>query len=261
MHSGAPRLQPGPRLRAGAVPYLNAKPLTSGLAASTVLDLREEAPSLLAAELAEGRLDLALLPAFAVLARPGLKAADGIAIGSDGPVRSVLLYSRRPLASLRTLAPDPASMSSNALVRILLAEIHGVRPAPAAPQEAEAVLVIGDAAMKPRPGNWEAVLDLGEAWRSLTGLPFVYALWAGPALDAATGEILRTAAHKGLEDRPGIARREAAALGLDEAETLTYLTRHIRYELGGRQHAGLRTYAGLLRSHGLLESALEPAWV
>ena len=159
MHSGAPRLQPGPRLRAGAVPYLNAKPLTSGLAASTVLDLREEAPSLLAAELAEGRL------------------------------------------------------------------------------------------------------DLGEAWRSLTGLPFVYALWAGPALDAATGEILRTAAHKGLEDRPGIARREAAALGLDEAETLTYLTRHIRYELGGRQHAGLRTYAGLLRSHGLLESALEPAWV
>ena len=256
--SGASRLQTSPHPRVGAVSYLNARPLTACLD----LGMREAPPSSLADDLAAGRLDLALLPAFSVLALGDLdlKAADGVAIGSDGPVGSVLLYSRRPAGRIRTLAPDPASRSSNALVRILLAERHGLKPSEAPAEEADAVLVIGDAAMKPLPGAWEDVMDLGAAWKGLTDLPFVYALWAGPKLDSEMAARLRLAAERGLRERPRIAREAAGALGLEESRTLDYLTHNIRYGLGEREHEGLRAFARMIRSHGLMADPREPAW-
>ncbi len=260
----APSIQPTPRTRAGAVPYLNARPLTARLAGDPRIagGLLQAEPIVLAREMAAGRLDFALLPAFAALSGQGpLKAADAVAIGSDGPVGSVLLYARRPLGSLRTLAEDPASMSSNALVRILLAESHGVRPARARPDEADGVLVIGDAALKPLPGSWETVMDLGQAWRDLTGLPFVYALWAGPGLEEASAGVLREAAGRGLEDRETIARAGAAELGIPPATALDYLMHRIRYELGERQREGLRAFARMIRAHGLSQETHEPAWI
>lgn len=252
-----------PRLRLGAVPYLNAKPLVAPLRGRPGLDLAFDLPSRLGEALRGGGLDLGLLPAFDILAHPGTRAVDGVAIGSDGPVRSVLLYCRVPPARIRSLAPDPASLSSNALARILLAEAYGLSPAGAAPAEADARILIGDAALRGLPGAWEEVLDLGGAWQRLTGLPFVYALWAARpgALPAGAAERLREAGREGTSNMEALARAEAGAAGIPPEAAAAYLREAIRYGLGERERQGLAAFASLLKAQGLLARPAMPAWI
>ena len=254
--------QRSPRLRLGAVPYLNARPLCAPLerARPGECTLSYAAPSRIPAALSGGELDVGLMPSLAVLSREGLRAADGVAIGSDGPVRSVLLLCRTPLPRLKTLALDPDSMSSNALARILLAEAHGLRPEPAPADMADARLLIGDPALAGLPGPWEEILDLGGAWKDLTGLPFVYALWAGPSLSGPAAGILRAAKQDGLSDLERIAREDGPAAGIPFETALPYLRDAIRYDLGDREREGLQAFAALARAHGLLPRPTMPAW-
>lgn len=187
-------------LRIGVVPYLNARPLVDGLDRHADLRLDRRAPARLAEALWKGDLDAALIPAFALGVRHGTRAVQGVAIGSDGPVRSVLLCCRRAPGEIRRWAPDPDSLSSNALASILLAERYGVNPTTASREEADAVLVIGDPALKGLGGSWHEVLDLGEAWRALTDKPFVYAVWAiREGVDApGLPDLLREAKRRGV---------------------------------------------------------------
>ena len=92
------------KLRVGCVQYLNAKPLIHGYDGPVVFDH----PSALARDLARGALDVALVPIFEALRDPRYLIADGVAIASDGPVFSVFLALRGPLAEVRTIALDPA---------------------------------------------------------------------------------------------------------------------------------------------------------
>lgn len=251
--------------RLGAVPYLNARPLTLDLAGDPALSetLTFAAPSALAGHMRAGRLDAALLPSAFLLSSSGdagtgpeMWAVDGVGIGSDGPVRSVLLFCRRKPAKVRSFAKDPDSLTSNALARILLEEASGASPVSAPPAKADAVLAIGDRALQGLPGPWEEILDLGEAWKRLTGLPFVYALWILGAPEADLARRLRQAAARG-QDRErleAIAGKEGPRLGLSPAEALSYLQDNIRYALGERERAGLRDF---LRRLG----GREPTWI
>lgn len=245
--------------RLGAVPYLNAKPLTLDLEGDPAFRLTYSPPSALALEMRAGRLDAALLPSAFLLtpgdAGTGIWAVDGVGIGSDGPVRSVLLFCRRKPAGVRSFAEDPDSVTSNALARILLQEASGTTPVPAPAAEADAVLVIGDRALQPLPGPWEGILDLGEAWKRLTGLPFVYALWILRTPDENLARRLRQAAARGREGKrlEALAAVEGPRIGLAPAEALGYLTDNIRYSLGARERAGLLEF---LRRLG----GREPAW-
>ena len=99
-------------VKLGVFPYLNALPLTCFLdqalgACQTYVDL----PSHTAAWVRSGRTDVALVPTIDVLETPELEAIEGIGICADGPVASVLLRCHKPLSTLRTLRPDPASRS------------------------------------------------------------------------------------------------------------------------------------------------------
>ncbi len=205
--------------RIGVVPYLNARPLADGLARRGDLRLDRRPPARLVEALRGGDLDAALVPAFALGERPGTRAVDGVAIGSDGPVRSVLLYCRRPPGEIRHWAPDPDSLSSNALARILLAERYGATPGTAPRGKADAVLVIGDPALKGLEGSWHEVLDLGEAWRALTGKPFVYAVWAiREGVDApGLPDLLREAKRRGVEALTAPEVTPPAGLAADSA--------------------------------------------
>jgi chorismate dehydratase len=202
-------------------------------------------------------MDAALIPAFALGDEPGTRAVAGVAIGSDGPVRSVLLYCRRRPGEIRHWAPDPDSLSSNALVLILLAERYGLHPGTASREEADAVLVIGDPALKGLGGSWQEVLDLGEAWRALTGKPFVYAVWAiREGVDApGLPDLLREA------KRNGVAALAASGYGLLPPAELDYLRHAIRYDLGEREREGLDLFLGKARRLGLLSEDPEPVWI
>src|SRR5262245_51673965 len=176
----------GATMRIGAVSYLNTKPLVYRLKElaprhELVFDL----PSRLADELAAGRLDVALIPSIEYFQNPNYTIVSDACIACRGPVRSVKLFSRVPLESIGTLALDEGSRTSVALVQILLREQHGVVPEllpfpiDAAPESisADALLMIGDRAMRRPRGQFAIELDLGDAWRRWSGLPFVFAMW------------------------------------------------------------------------------------
>lgn len=240
---------PSSQFRIGSVPYLNAVPLTFGIGRDCLF----LPPSRLAAELHAGRLDAALLSVTEALFHDGYDVLDGAAIASHGPVASVFLAHRDPLTKLREVHLDGASCTSVNLLRVLLAErglAPGFRPLPDYSTVADHrnVLLIGNPALDFRRGSpAHALWDLGEAWRELAGLPFVYAVWmlrrdTPPELR----EHLRAARRAGLAALPEIV---AARSEYDLEFRRRYLGGHIRYELGAAEKSGLEDFARRLRKY------------
>lgn len=243
------------RVRIGCVSYLNAKPLLHGWRGPVVLDH----PARLAADLAAGRLDVALVPAFELLAHPGYRVVDGVSISSRGPVFSVFLAYRGALADVREISLDPASLTSANLLRVLLAEFQGLRPEFVS-HEAPARLLIGNQALAFRRAHGEEIkyFDLGEEWTRATGLPFVYALWLirrGVPDAAGVADSLRQLKASGLAHIPEIvaAEREWDATFRDR-----YLREHIRYDFGPEEKRGLEFYRELLVRHGRIDPTRAP---
>ena len=239
-------------LRIGCVKYLNARPLIHGYDGDVIFDH----PSALARELAAGRLDAALVPVFEVLRDPHYAIVDGAAVASDGPVHSVVLAYRGELRDVRSVALDPASMSSVHLLKVLLAEFHGMQPEYR--PDGDAMLLIGNQAIEFRASERAKAfrfLDLGEEWQRQTGLPFVFAVWAlrpGVADAAAVAETFRALAAHGAAHVGEIVSGEGFQ---DAAFRERYLTRHIRYALGDREKEGLARYRGLLAKWGFIHRA------
>jgi chorismate dehydratase len=250
--------------RLGAVAYLNARPLVYGLELRTAMfSLRFDAPSKCASLLHENAIDLGMIPSIEYLRghEPYL-LAPGLAIASDGPVQSVALFSRTPLEAVRTIAADTSSRTSNALLRILCAERFGIDPelVPMPPDAAtmlrrcDAALLIGDPALYLEGDAETRKVDLGEEWTAMTGLPFVWAFWAGRAgtlskegLAALTGarDAGVAASDRIADDYCG---PERAALGR------AYLRENIQYCLGDRERAGLCRFYDLALDHELVET-------
>lgn len=261
--------------RIGAVTFLNARPLVHGLEErlpdSTI---SFDHPSRLADALRTGALDLALIPSIEYLrgASIGYRIVPGICIAAHGPVLSVKLFCRKPVDRIRRLALDAASRSSQALAEIWLRDSgHGwpatieELPLGASPLEstADAVLAIGDKAMRVPDDAFPFVVDLSEAWSELTGLPFVFAFWVarpGFALDGVT-EILQSCRDDGLLHAASIADAAAPRLGLSPAVCLDYLTRRLSFSLDPKELAGLRLFAARAAAHGLAPAGVELAFL
>jgi predicted solute-binding protein len=226
-------------LRYGAVPYLNARPLAEGLSPLVLAT-----PAELAARFARGELDVALLPVAAGEAM-GLPRVGELGIAAEGPVESVLLFLRREIAAVKTVALDPASRTSAVLARLLLEEAMGLSPRYAGPP-ADAELLIGDAALV-RGFKDEPRLDLAEEWTRWTGLPFVFAAWYG---DARAAPALEDAYARG---RGGIGRyAREAGLDLPPERLERYLRDRIRFRIGPREEAGRALFVQRGRARGLL---------
>jgi chorismate dehydratase len=246
-------------LRVGAVSYLNARPLYYRLEqAAPGVRLEMDLPSRLADRLAAGHLDVALIPSVEYLrgvgSGLGYEIVPGVAIAARGPVRSVKLFSRVPFGRIDRLALDAGSRTSQALARVWLDEAHGVRPGrvellpigvPIEECTADAVLLIGDRAMKVDASPYREVVDLAEAWNAMTGLPFVFALWVargGVDLGDLPAALAKSKAE-GLAHADELAAEHGPRLGLDVATCYDYLTRALSYDLGEPEVAGLRLFA------------------
>lgn len=257
---------PKPRVRIGAVPYLNARPLVFGLEQGLGKERTElgyEVPSVLAARLATGQLDLALLPAVELARIPNLVVVPGISISSRGPAGSVLLVTRKALEDVQSVALDPESRTSNALARVLFAEGWGGHPnfAEAPPDLGECLLNfdaavrIGDKALFETLPPGVHAYDLGEAWTNRTGLPFVFAVWACPmgVLDRELYEILHASKRKGTRALESIARAHAWNGASHPEKALEYLTRNIFYRFGAAELQSLRRFHEAARRAGVTE--------
>ncbi len=249
-------------VRIGAVNYLNSKPLIHDLeklADNAVLTL--DLPSRLADQLAAGTIDVGLIPAIEFFRAGTYSVVPNIAIVSHGPVLSVTLFSRSPWQGIRKLALDVGSRTSAALVQILLRKRYETSPEltplpldrAAEEVDADAVLLIGDRAMRACLPGFDHAYDLGAEWQEWTGLPFVYAFWAVRAgVDLGpVAEALHEAKRRGREEVGRIAHREAAELGLDAGFCRRYLTHIIHFDMGPREQAGLHHYYMLACELGL----------
>ena len=255
-------------LRLGAVDYLNARPLVHGLEnRKDLFDLRFDPPSRCAVLLHEGSIDVGMIPAIEYCRGPEYRIVPGMAITSNRTVASVALFSKVPVEQVRSIAADTSSRTSNALIRILCAERFGISPefTPMAPDadamlaEHDAALIIGDPALYLDPvARGVEKIDLGEAWTDMTGLPFVWAFWAGRPGVVSPGDVaaLAEARDAGVAASAEIANAYCgvarAALGR------AYLRDNIQYDLGARQIEGLTLYYRLAARHGLIDDAREP---
>jgi cyclic dehypoxanthinyl futalosine synthase len=256
------------KIRIAAVSFLNARPITYGLeqalgAADDHFDLSFDLPSRCAERLAEGDADLGLIPVGAYAASTEeLRIVPGIAIASHGAVRTVLLVGEVPWAEMKEIALDGASRSSAMLLKLLCHE-RGLTPqfrevahdeVLAAARGTTGALVIGDAGFDAEV-RFPHVQDLGAAWHELTGLPFVYAVWAGRpgAVDAEAIARLHKSLDDGLAARPLIARAHAEAHGGNPAIYESYLSQNIRYRLGAEELSGMAAFFARARAAGLVD--------
>ena len=263
-----------PKVRLGSVNYLNCRPLVHGLGGDNDPDftLRFDPPSLCAALLDAGDIDLGLIPTIAYGDRPGDCIVPGVAIASEGPVASVALFTRTPVSRIRSIALDTSSRTSVALTRILCARRFGIAPvfAPHPPDlatmlaEHDAALLIGDPALlvdhRATSGGEVQKVDLGQVWTEMTGLPFVWAFWAGRAnaMSPAAVRRLQDAKDAGLRISDALADAYVAATPEYRDVARRYLRENIRFDLTDPMLDGLRTYYREAASLGVIASVPEP---
>jgi chorismate dehydratase len=264
---------PNGKLRVGRIPYINCYPVYGAVDRGAVrLDatLVDGVPTALNRQMAEGTLDVSVVSAveYARDAKRYLLLPD-LAISCDGPVRSVLLFSKRSATELngRRVLVSRSSMTSVALLELLFENVWKARPI-FVPADAEVVdverfgdaehdarLVIGDAALvvgsrlrahRDVPAGYSHAYDLGAEWKRWTGLPFVFAVWVAqrttPVAEAlGVHASLIESRNWGLRHLDALATQASRATGVDEPTCLEYLS-GLDYGLSYHHLAGLTEF-------------------
>lgn len=257
-----------PPLRVGSVPYLVGRPLDSGLEREPGIEYSRAVPAELVRALRNKELDVALVSSIELFRQPGYRHLDRLAIAGRGRVSSVQVFLKRPIEAVRTLAFDPASRTSAALVDALLADRKLETREVALGEDPRALscdawLRIGDAALleseeQPRLERYNP----SEAYCRATGLPFVFAAWivrAGVELSAEHLAAFARARRRGSELAPALAREKAAELGLSEDFVRAYLLEECCFELETAElERSLRTFRDLVAARQGADASLAP---
>jgi chorismate dehydratase len=268
----------------GHIQFLNCLPIYWGLVRSGALldvELFKDTPDRLNDALVAGDLDIGPISLVEYLRHADdLVLLPDLAVGSDGPVLSVNLVSQAPLDSLdhRRVALGSTSRTSTLLARMWLAEVHGVHPdyfvcppdLTSMLLEADAAVLIGDAALRATydaPRHGLDVYDLGQVWRSWTGLPMVFAVWAARRSYALENPGLVKDVHTAF-----VRSRDDALLHVDEIAaqasrwevfdpaTLATYFRTLDFSLGERQVAGLVEFSRRAALAGAVPAPVVPAF-
>ncbi len=255
-------------LRLGRVRYINCEPVYYGLERGIVpadCTIQDGTPAELNEQLRSGRLDVSVISVMEAALRPdAYRLLPDLAIACDGPVESVLLLCERPPEELdgRPVTLSRHSLTSVYLVKLLLEKAYNVRPrftTEADGEEAEARLVIGDEALRQAP-HCPFPFDLGKAWRALTGLPFVFAVWAvrvpvwadrAAEVRALHRALLRSKAYS-LAETEAIVAVAVARTGLPRDACRRYLQERLSFDLSPRHLEGLRIFLRMLTDAGAL---------
>jgi chorismate dehydratase len=245
--------------RLGRISYVNMAPVFYRLDAD--VDEVQGVPTELNRSLLAGELDLAPISSIEWARNADrLRILPRLCVSSQGAVESIQLVSRGPLEQVRTVAVTPESATSVVLVKVLLPEAEHVPLG----EEADAKLLIGDAALKSAFEDPTPHYDLGRLWLERTGLPMVFAVWATPEpVPAGIAEL-----EEALVRSVRLARAEPERLAQESSERYGYpagfLARYfekLRYRFGPRERAGLLTFLELAHEAGELERVPELRFV
>jgi chorismate dehydratase len=260
----------------GVVSYLNALPLYRTLETRGEVKVLRAVPSQLAPMLQSGECDAAIMPVVDYFRGVGSRIISDACIGTkiqgEGAVRSVLLFYRAPLDQLQSVAVDASSHTSVALTRVLLADAYGITPPflehepnlAQMLQKHEAALLIGDAALEAKNAvevsiddPEDHILDLGAAWKKLTGLPFVFAPWI--AREGLSGEetaelsvILSAARDEGVNQIGKIARERPLQTTLPTWQIEEYLRDAVEFHLSPQHERAIEEFRHRCELHKLL---------
>ena len=248
-------------IRVSLVDFVNAWPLTWGFLKGAVEGVESitDIPSACADRLKRGEVDAGVIPSIEAARIPGLRIVRGLGIASRQRVRSVLLASKGPFDQVRTVALDISSRSSAAMARILLADRYGKIPefhvaAPDLPEmlaHHDAALLIGDPALRANLSGLY-VSDLAEEWRSLTGLPFVFAVWA--VRPGVPPDPFLWSRDFGRRKIDRVIAEAAHRTGLSPGFLSTYLVESLHHDLEEEDEAGLAEFYRRAAAHGLIPS-------
>ena len=266
--------------RLACVRYLNTAPLIEGLEKVEGLTLTPAVPAVICDMVRRGEADLGLCSIVDAAGAEGdLAIVPAGMIGCDGPTLTVRVFSSVPWERVTTLHADTDSHTSVVLAQVVLAERYGVRPrvvgfdarerVPVAGPAAgttmedswpETVLLIGDKVVTDRPPEerYPYQLDLGEAWREMTGLPFVYAVWMCRGSEADSRKVRTAAALLDRQRRRNgerldwvIARRAGDSRWPVDAAA-RYLGNLLRFEVGERERAAIGLFLEKAAGLGLV---------
>lgn len=263
-------------LRIGRIDYANCTPLFMQLEERLPVETTEivhGVPATLNARLATGEVDLCISSSIEFSRHANDYAIlPGHCIGSDGPVRSVLLFTTRPVETLagEQLLVTAESATSVILLQILLAKRWGLSgcsvvasslPWQEALQHSPGLLLIGDRALQAAGGGGAFhCYDLGQEWKRLTGLPFVYALWLINRVSARGKEtalrqfcsLLDQARDRVVPDAELLARQAPESSWLGVQALADYWRRSITYQLDTPHLEGLGRFYCLAAELGLI---------
>jgi len=256
---------PASRVRLGRISYVNMAPVFYRLEAD--VEEVQGVPTELNRRLVAGEIDLAPISSIEYARHAAtLRILPRLCVSSEGAVDSIQLVSRVPLEHVRTVAVTPESATSVVLTKVLLPEAHQVPlgGAGSSAHEAEAKLLIGDAALKSAFEDPTPHYDLGRLWLERTGLPMVFAVWAAADPPApGTAEL-----EEALVESVRLARAEPERLAYEASERYGYppgfLARYfekLRYRFGPRERAGLYTFLEMAHEAGELDRVPELRFV
>jgi chorismate dehydratase len=246
-------------IRLGRISYVNMAPVFYRL--DSHVEEVQGVPTELNGRLLAGELDVAPISSIEYARNADrLRLLPRLCVGSEGAVDSIQLVSRKPLEQVRTVAVTPESATSVVLTKVLLPEADHVPLG----EEADAKLLIGDAALKSAFEDPTPHYDLGRLWLERTGLPMVFAVWACPEpLRAGLSEL-----EDALVASVRLARAEPEQLAHEASERYGYpagfLARYVeklRYRFGPRERAGLMTFLELAHEAGELNEVPELRFV
>lgn len=247
--------------RLGVVSYLNARPLVAGLDADRDFELTYDVPARLPSLLDTGAVDAGLVPVIDLVRKQrSWQIISDACIGCDGETLTVRVFSRSSPAAVARLHVDGDSHTSVVLARIVWKELYG-RELEIVPflgnetiDECEAVLLIGDKVVRNRLMEFEIETDLGSVWKSLTTLPFVFAVWASPRgveVEQLAARLSR-ARDFGVQSAEMIAADYAPGLGWPVALAKRYLTTRLSFTLTDRHREGMARFLELAGTHNLV---------
>lgn len=266
---------PARPIRLGKIGYVNTLPIYHPLESGQLKHdfiIESGVPAELNQRMARGEMDLSACSSIAYARNPDdYLLIPNLAIGSRGPVMSVLLLSKIPLAQLdgRDVAISFQTHTSAALLQLLLVGHLGVLPnfvtgsistLLASNSPPDAFLAIGDEALRLRnspdyPYQW----DLGQAWIELTGLPFIFGVWVvnrrsaerlGPAMDEAVA-LLQESKRLGVAQPDLMAALASRVVGVDQDTMRTYF-QGLCFDLGEWEIQGLSTFFAWLKQLGMI---------
>jgi chorismate dehydratase len=245
--------------RLGRISYVNMAPVFYRLEAE--VEEIQGVPTELNRRLLAGELDVAPISSIEYARNADrLRLLPRLCVSSEGAVDSIQLVSRKPLEHVRTVAVTPESATSVVLTKVLLPDADHVPLG----EEADAKLLIGDAALKSAFEDPTPHYDLGRLWQERTGLPMVFAVWACPEpLQAGLAEL-----EDALVASVRLARAEPERLAFEASGRYGYpagfLARYfekLRYSFGPRERAGLMTFLELAQEAGELDEVPELRFV